>query len=305
MPFTATDTTAKKVQAVLWLTLVGNLLVLVIKAVLGFMSGSLSLLSDALHSLTDSGSNLVGLWAMANASPTPDREHPYGHQKFETIGALAIVAFLVFACIEILKNAVERIGSGTSPVAVTGWTLVGMIAVLAVNLATTLYERRQGEILNSEVLRADAEHTLSDVWVSVLVLVGLVGTWLGWRWLDMVLAFPVAAVVLFSAWRVLRRNLPLLVDERALDVQAIVDVACRVAGVVSCHDVASRGAPGRGLFIEMHMIVEPETIVEAHRITDAVEAALAEAFGPVRVTIHLEPAVVLNDPEHHRHLPEN
>lgn len=294
----------RQVQAVLGLTLMGNLLVLAIKVVLGVMSGSLSLVADAMHSLTDSASNVLGLWAVANASPDPDAEHPYGHQKFETIGALGIAAFLGFACFEILHGAFERLLTGGSEVTVSLWTIGGVVVVLMVNLATTVYERFQGERLRSEVLRADAEHTLSDVWVSLLVLAGLIGVRLGYLWLDVALAFPVALLVLWSGYKVLRRNLGMLVDERALDPEEIVRVTRAVPGVIACHDIASRGRPGQGLFIEMHMVVVPQTIAEAHRITDQVEEAIEATFGPARVTIHLEPEPVLSDPTHKRHLPE-
>ena len=91
-----------RVRKVLWITLLLNLLVMVLKAIVGFVTGSLSLQADALHSVTDSANNVLGLFTNRLSSPQPDREHPYGHQKFEALGALGIAAFLSIACFEIL-----------------------------------------------------------------------------------------------------------------------------------------------------------------------------------------------------------
>lgn len=97
-----------QVRRVLWFTLLLNLFVMSLKFALGIATGSLSLQADALHSVTDSVNNILGLVTNRFSSPQPDREHPYGHQKFEAIGALGIAAFLGIACFEILRGAVEK-----------------------------------------------------------------------------------------------------------------------------------------------------------------------------------------------------
>ncbi len=104
-----------EVRKVLLITLFLNLLIMVLKAAVGWLTGSLSLLADALHSVTDSANNILGLIASRFSSPQPDRDHPYGHQKFEAVGALGIAAFLGIACFEILQGAIERILSPNRP----------------------------------------------------------------------------------------------------------------------------------------------------------------------------------------------
>src|SRR5512136_2201573 len=108
-----------EVRKVLLITLLLNLLVMGIKAVVGYLTGSLSLLADALHSVTDSSNNVLGLFINNLASPKPDRKHPYGHMKYDAIGAMAIAAFLGIACFEILRGAVERILHGGKPVSIS------------------------------------------------------------------------------------------------------------------------------------------------------------------------------------------
>ncbi len=292
----------KAVRRVLILTLLLNLLVMGLKAGLGWVTGSLSLMADALHSVTDSANNLLGLVTNRLADPAPDADHPYGHQKYDAVGALGVAGFLAIACFEILSGAVESLLSGKSEVVIEGPELLLLLVVLAVNIFVTVYEGRMGQRLGSRFLEADARHTLSDVWVTLLVLAGLVGVWIGGRmempllhWLDVVLAFPVALLVLKSGWEVLRENLPWLVDEAVLSAADIQNAAMRVPGVVNCHAIASRGVRGRQIFIEMHMVVASADLAEAHRITEQVEERLQAEFGPARISIHLEPPAYRSD----------
>ncbi|MEA5450853.1 cation diffusion facilitator family transporter [Leptolyngbya sp. CCNP1308] len=279
----------RAVQRVLLITLALNLAVVALKATVGWMTGSLSLLADALHSVTDSANNVLGLATNRLANPRPDRDHPYGHQKFEAIGALGIAAFLGIACFEILKSSVERIISGGNPVTMSATALWIMLLVLGINIFVATYERRVGLALNSKILVADAHHTMSDIWTTIVVIAGLIGVWQGLTWLDIALAFPVALLVFKSGWTVLRDNLPWLVDEMAIAPEAIHKQVMQVPGVVNCHSIASRGLLGRQVFIDMHLVVQPTDIRAAHTVTEAVEDRLEELYGPARITIHLEP----------------
>ncbi|EKV00885.1 cation diffusion facilitator family transporter [Leptolyngbya sp. PCC 7375] len=278
-----------EVRQVLLITLLLNLLVLLLKVLVGFWTGSLSLLADALHSVTDSANNVLGLVTNQLASPEPDREHPYGHQKYEAVGALGIAAFLGIACFEILRGAFERLLMGSDPVTLTPTALWLMLLVLGINIIVAVYERRVGMRLGSKLLIADAHHTMSDIWITIVVIAGLIGVWRGLGWLDIVMALPVAVLVLHSGWVVLSANLPWLVDEMAIAPEAIHREVMRVPGVLNCHSIASRGLLGRQVFIDMHLIVEPKDVVSAHDITEVVEQSLEKAFGPIRVTIHVEP----------------
>ncbi len=277
------------VRRVLIITLLLNLFVMILKAVVGILTGSLSLQADALHSVTDSANNILGLIAIRFSSPKPDREHPYGHLKFEAVGALGISAFLGIACFEILQSAIEGIIKGRNSVKISQSELWLLLLVLGVNIFVAFYERHVGKRVGSPILIADAKHTMSDVWVTISVIGGLIGVWLGYQWLDLVLAFPVALLVFWSGWSVLKDNLPWLVDEMAIAPEAIYDIALSVPGVLNCHDIASRGVLGRQVFIEMHLIVDSPDVETAHHITEEVEKRLEERFSPVRILIHVEP----------------
>jgi cation diffusion facilitator family transporter len=291
-----------EVRKVLIITLLLNLFVMGLKAVVGFWTGSLSLQADALHSVTDSANNVLGLIASRFSSPQPDRDHPYGHQKFEAVGALGIAAFLGIACFEIFQGAIERLFHSLTPVNISAPELWLLLIVLGVNIFVTFYERSVGKRVGSAILIADAQHTMSDVWVTITVLIGLIGVWQArvlnlpqLQWLDVFLAFPVALLVFHSGWKVLKENLPWLVDEMAIAPEEIQKLAMQVPGVINCHDIASRGLVGRQVFIEMHMIVDAKEVETAHQITENVEALLGERFGPVRVLIHVEPPAYRSD----------
>lgn len=283
------------VRRVLIITLLLNILVMIIKVVVGQMTGSLSLMADALHSVTDSANNVLGLVASQFSSPHPDREHPYGHLKFEAVGALGIAAFLGIACFEILKGVVDRLLTGGKPVQIGATELWILLIVLGINIFVAFYERREGQRVGSPILIADAHHTMSDIWVTIAVLAGLIGVWLGYPWLDIVLAFPVACLVFWSGWEVLRTNLPWLVDEAAIAPEAIHNLVMQVPGVINCHDIASRGVVGRQLFVEMHLVVAADDVERAHQITEDVEVEIRDRFDPVRVLIHVEPPTYESD----------
>lgn len=285
-----------QVSKVLFVTLLLNLLVMMLKAVVGWRTNSLSLQADALHSVTDSANNILGLIASRLSSPEPDRDHPYGHQKYEAIGALGIAAFLGIACFEILQGAIDRIWHGSTPVRINGAELSLVILVLGVNIFVAFYERKVGRRINSPILIADAYHTMSDIWVTIAVLLGLIGVWQGevlnfpqLRSLDLILSFPVALLVFYSGWTVLKANVPWLVDEMAIAPETIYRIVMEVPGTLDCHDIASRGLLGRQIFIEMHLIVDAPDVETAHKITEEVEIRLTERFSPVRILIHVEP----------------
>jgi cation diffusion facilitator family transporter len=285
-----------EVRKVLLITLLLNLIVMGLKIMVGIGTGSLSILADALHSVTDSANNVLGLVTSHLSSPIPDRDHPYGHQKFEAIGALGIAVFLGIACFEIFKGALERLFTEIKAINISDTEIWILLIVLGINIFVAFYERRVGQRIKSPILIADAHHTMSDVWVTIMVLAGLIGVWQGnqlnlpqLQWLDIILAFPVALLVFWSGWNVINSNLPWLVDQMAIAPEAIHKIVMQVPGVINCHDIASRGLLGRQVFIEMHLIVNQNDVEKAHEITEAVEKILEKNFSPVRVIIHIEP----------------
>src|SRR5256714_7076472 len=143
---------SRAVRRVLGGLLVANIAVVVAKAAIGMVAGSLSVIGDAVHSSVDAVYNVLGLFVVRMASRAPDEEHPYGHGKFETLGALAIVVFLSITCFELVREAVNHLVSGSHRVDVSDFQLALLVLTLGVNVLITWYEHRRGTELGIERL---------------------------------------------------------------------------------------------------------------------------------------------------------
>ncbi len=287
--------TSAAVRRVLVGLLGANLVVVAAKVFIGVASGSLAVLGDALHSSVDSLYNVLGLIMIRVAAQAPDEDHPYGHGKFETLGALAIVVFLSITCFELVRNAVQKLlgggGGGGHVVAVTDLGLVVLLATLGINVLVAWYENRRGQELGSELLIADAAHTRTDVFITIGVLIGVLFARGGAAWVDPVVAIVVAALIVRVAYQIFARTVPVLVDERAIPERAIRHTAQAVDGVKSAYGIRSRGGRGGGVrYAEVTIAVDRGANVEAaHAIADQVEERLKRELELNAVTVHVEP----------------
>lgn len=279
----------REVRRVLIVTFVANLAVVLAKAVAGWNAQALSVIADAAHSSVDAWNNIMALVLARVAAKAPDAEHPYGHGKFETLGALAIVAFLSVTVYELVSGAISRLlGEGARAEATP--LVVAVMAISAViSFVVARYEEHHGRLHRSELLLADAAHTRSDVYASTAVLVGIGLVAAGYPQADPAFTLLVAVVIARAGWRILQRSIPILVDQRAVAEEDIARVALHTAGVIDCFAVRSRGRAGE-VFAELSITVVPTlNVAEAHLIADAVERHVADAVGAREVVVHVEP----------------
>jgi cation diffusion facilitator family transporter len=282
---------SRAVRRVLGGLLVANILVVVAKASIGMVAGSLAVLGDAVHSSVDAVYNILGLVVVRVASRAPDEDHPYGHGKFETLGALAIVVFLSITCFELVRSAVERLIAGGHTVQMTDFGLALLLATLATNVLVAWYENRRGHELQSELLIADAAHTRTDVFITIGVLIGVLFSRQGYSWVDPAVAIAVALLIVRVAYQILSRVVPVLVDERAIPAPTIRQSAQAVEGVKSAYGIRSRGGTTGGVrYAEVTIAVDPSAnVADAHAIADAVEERLKKDLELKEVTVHVEP----------------
>ena len=280
----------RDIRRVLLIVLALNIAVALAKLLYGLFSNSVAMQADGIHSLFDGASNVVGLIGVWVASRPADRSHPYGHGKFETFAAAAIALMLGIACYSVARGAIDSL-RGNGNVEVTVASFVIMIGTLAVNLGVTTWESREGRRLGSEVLRADARHTLSDVLVSSGVIISLILVWLGFEKADGVVALLVAVAIAYTALSILRGVGRTLSDAARLSVPEVVAVAAGIDGVVECHSVRTRGSENQ-VSVDLHLLVAFDTTVErGHAIAHAVETELRGRFTQVvDVVVHVEPA---------------
>jgi cation diffusion facilitator family transporter len=280
----------RSVRFVLWVILGLNLAVAAAKYLYGAATASIAMQADGFHSLFDGTSNVVGLIGLAVAVRPPDRDHPYGHAKYETFAAAAIGAMLLLASWKVGSAAWLRLSNGGEPPRVDAGSFAVMLATLGVNVGVAAWERRMGRKLRSELLIADANHTGSDILVSIGVLAGLVAVRLGWPLADPLLALLVAAAILWTAGQVLRQADLTLSDTARLPIPDVCSAVLGVRGALGCHSVRTRGSAAE-ILVDLHVQVDPAaTVAEGHRIAEAVERAVCERFPEVvDVLAHLEP----------------
>jgi cation diffusion facilitator family transporter len=277
------------VRRVLAGILVANIVVVIVKFAVGFDTNSLAVFGDALQSSVDSANNLFAIFVVRVAAKAPDEDHPYGHAKFETLGALLIALLLALSIFELVRGAVARLLSGAPPLNVSGTALGLLVVTLLVNIGVVWLETRAGRRLQSDLLLADALHTRTDVFITIGVLAGLALSRAGLAWADPALALIVAVLVGRAGYQILRRSIPTLVDERAFDQATIQREAEGVTGVVSAYSIRSRHAGDRR-FAELTIAVDGQSnVAKAHTIADQVEDRLRVRLQLDEVTVHVEP----------------
>jgi cation diffusion facilitator family transporter len=278
-----------QIQRVLVITFFLNLLAAIAKLGAGIWTGTLSLVADGLDTFFDGVSNIIGVVAVRISSQPPDKEHPYGHRKFETLAALFIASALFITAWELGRSAIERL-LNPAPVTVQWWSVAVLIAGSILQAVTGTWELGQARKLESEVLLADARHTLASIGVSAAVLVGLVLVWLGYPWADPLVAFFVALVIAKIGVDTVRENAPALVDRAPLSEENIGEIVAGVQGVESYHRIRSRG-PSDKVAIDLHVRVAPNlSMQDANAIADEVRRRLLTLPGVDDVTVHAEAA---------------
>lgn len=277
-----------QVRRILLLEGCANAAVLLLKLVVGLATGSLAILGDAIHSLTDVANSAVAWFVVGLSTQPPDREHPYGHRKFETLAVFVLATFLTILAIELGLGALRR---EPRPILREGWAFALMIGVLVINISVALWEGRWARRLGSDILGADARHTFADVLTTVVVIIGWQVAARGYPWIDTLCALAVAALILYLAYGLFRRAIPVLVDQVAVAPEAVVRVVSEVRGVCSVLDVRSRWT-GSTAAIDLSVSVSEDlTTAEAHEIADAIEREVARELAVSDVTVHIEPEV--------------
>lgn len=275
------------IRTVLIVTLALNFLATAVKLTVGIWTGALSLIADGLDTLFDGITNVIGIIAVQISSQPPDAEHPYGHRKYETMAALFVAAALFLTAWEVGKGAVGRLLSADSPV-VNARSVAALLLAASIQAGAGLWELRRARALDSELLLADARHTLSSVGVSAAVLVGLLLVRAGFAWADAAVALLVAGVIAKIGVDTVRENIPALVDRAPLDAEQLGAVIASVKGVAGFHRVRSRG-PADNVAVDLHIQVDSSlSVQDANAIADEVRRRLLELPGVADVTVHAE-----------------
>jgi ferrous-iron efflux pump FieF len=264
---------------------------IVVKLVAWLLTDSVSLLSSLLDSLLDAAASLVNLVAVHQALVPADREHRFGHGKAEPLASLGQAAFITGSAVLLLIQALQHT-LRPQPVSNTGIGIAVMAFAIAVTLILVVYQRSVVRRTGSLVVGADEFHYRTDLVLNGGVVVSLLATrWLGWVYFDPLFGGAIGLWIVYGAWHVGQTAIVQLMDrELPDDARArIRAIALANPQVRAVHDLRTRAA-GPNAFIQIHIEMDGGlTLTEAHRISDAVEAALLVAFPRAEVIIHQDP----------------
>lgn len=284
------ETNYKKVKQVLWVILIANFGVALLKIVVGRAIKSASMTADGFHSISDGTSNIVGLIGISIASKPIDKEHPYGHNKFEVISGLFIGAMLLFLGGKIVIDAIYTFKNPVVP-DITTESLIALIVTLIINIFISNYEYRVGKKLNSYILVSDSLHTKSDIFVTIGVLVTLIGVKLGLpAIIDPIASLIVACFIFNASYEIFKSTIDVLVDKAVVDEEEIKEILKEFEDIKSYHDIRSRGSESN-IHIDMHVMVEPAITVEySHRLSHNIENRIRKKINEsAEVIVHIEP----------------
>jgi cation diffusion facilitator family transporter len=261
------------------------------KTVIGLLTGSLAILSEAGHSLIDLSATLLTYFAVRVSDKPADAEHQFGHGKVESVTALAETALLfVLSAVVIFEAAQRLLGAQAHAVEATAAAFVIIGGSIAVDFFRARTLNRVAKATSSEALQADALHFSSDMWSSVAVLIGLCGVALGYAWADAAAAIVVAVFICIAGWRLGRRTIDTLTDTAPAGVSdRVAAIARQVSGIVAVERVRARPA-GAVLFVELGVAVSRTLPLDRvtsikRQLTDAIRAELPAA----EITITTEP----------------
>ena len=276
----------KQVRRVILIEGLANLLVLIAKTIVGLSTGSMGILADAVHSLTDLTNNIIA-WIVIHFSSLPaDREHPYGHRKLETLAVFILASILVVLAFELALSAINK---EYTEVITSGPELLIMLCVLIINIVVTSWQRMWARRLDSDILHADATHTFADVLITITVIVGWQLSAIGYAWVDRLCALGVALLIFYLAYSLFRRAIPVLIDEYAIDPVELNNIIKTVSGVKKVYKIRSRWV-GKTRAIDLVISVDSTlSTAESHTIADTIESLIENHFGTTDISIHVEP----------------
>jgi len=280
----------RKIRRVLIIVLFLNWAVALAKILYGLLSRCASMTADGFHSLADGTSNIIGLIGIHFACQPTDKDHPYGHRKYETLFSLVIAALLFIVAFNLAKGGIKRINQPIIPQVDLRSFLIMAITV-AVNLFVIYYETKKGKLLHSDILISDAMHTKADIFTSASVIITLIVIKLGYPLFDPIATIIISLFIAHAGYDIIKRSSAVLCDTAAiLDVKKLVDIVLGIKGVKNCHKIRTRGRPD-DIHVDLHVQVSSDMHMdEAHKISYTIEEEIKKGIPEITdVVVHMEP----------------
>lgn len=269
-----------------------NSLLALFKIVLGLLGHSQALVADGIHSFADLITDALVLFASKVGTQKPDKEHPYGHRRVETMASIILSLVLTAVAIGIAYDTLHPIFSGAITESPTYFVIIVAVVSILANEFLYRYTLYEANTINSDLLRSNALHNRSDVLVSIIVLISVVGAYLGVHYLDAIGALVIAAVILKMALKMIWDSTKELIDT-GVDDQFNQEIIARILenpDVHAIHQLRTR-THGENVFVDLHIEVNPAiSVSEAHYISEQVNIDLIKNFKRITdVTVHIDP----------------
>jgi cation diffusion facilitator family transporter len=261
------------------------------KLIVGLLTGSLGILSEALHSALDLVAAVITYFTVRVSDKPADKHHHFGHGKTENFSALLETILLIITCVWIVYEAVNRLVTGNTHIEVTIWSYIVVISSIIVDVSRSRALYKVARKYNSQALEADALHFSTDIWSSAVVLVGLICANFGLFAADSVAALGVAVIVLTVSYRLGKKAIDVLLDRSPLTLSDEISALIKlIPEVMYYHDLKVRVA-GADTFVNVTIHVDPGlNISEAHAISHKVEKTICDRIDRCEVHIHYEPS---------------
>lgn len=260
------------------------------KLIIGLLTGSLGILSEALHSALDFVAAVITYFAVKISDKPADKNHQFGHGKYENLSAFVETILLFVTCFWIIYEALSRLISGNTHIEVSIWSYIVVIASIIIDYSRSRELMRVAKKYNSQALEADALHFSTDIWSSSVVLLGLICAEFGFYLADSVAALVVAGIVIVIAYKLGKRSIDVLLDKTSDENYIIVEnVLVNFPDVLKFHNLRIRTS-GAYTFVEVSIHVDPKISIEkAHEISHNLETAICEKIDKCEVHVHEEP----------------
>ncbi len=261
-----------------------------IKLVVGILTGSLGLLSEALHSGLDLVAAVITFFSVRISDNPPDKEHNFGHGKIENFSAFLETILLFITCFWIISEAIHRLISGDTLIEVSVWSYIVVITSIVVDFTRSRALGKVAKKYNSQALEADALHFSTDIWSSAVVLLGLICANFGFFFADSVAALIVAFIVIVISYRLGKRSIEVLLDYAPRDkLIKIESVLKSLPEIDTFHSLKVRTA-GADTFVSVIVTLNPQLrLNQAHEICDKVESEICKVVDRCDVFVHVEP----------------
>jgi cation diffusion facilitator family transporter len=260
------------------------------KLIVGLVTGSLGILSEALHSILDLFAAIITYFSVRVSDKPPDSDHHYGHGKVENLSAFIETILLFITCIWITYEAARRLTTGETHIEVNVWSYIVVVSSIIINIWRTRALKITAKKYNSQALEADALHFSSDILSSFVVLLGLICAHFGYFFADPVAALFVALIILYATYKLGKKSVDVLLDKAPrVTYDKVENVIKGIKEITYYHDLKIRTS-GADTFVEVNIHVDPDlNIQKAHEISNKVEEEILKTIDRCEIHVHIEP----------------